>query len=227
MEGEIGMENSGQPMNLSSTRKTIIRLLKEWGKGTATQLSKALGISRVAIYQHLDWLKKHGWVQTSIERKGRGRPAETFTLTEKAQEQFFPRRYDQLAFFALDKVASEFGEGVLLEIFRRYREKMVKGWGSVKGSLRDRIKALTEFLSSEGYFVRCDETENGFVLLFSNCPISQIARRFQQACISEEEILAKILGTKVISECRQASGAICCRYFIAKKSKGKETLKAV
>lgn len=215
------MESLERMTNLSSTRKAIIRLLKEWGKGTATQLSKALGISRVAVYQHLDWLKKNGWVQTSIERKSKGRPAEIFALTEKAQEQLFPRRYDQLALVTLDEVAFEFGEKVLLEIFRRYREKMVQGWGEAKGSLRDRVKALTELLSSEGYLARCDETENGFILSFSNCPISQIARRFQQACASEEEILAKILCTKVVSESRLASGAICCRYFIAKKAKGK------
>jgi predicted ArsR family transcriptional regulator len=213
----IGTERN---QNLSPTRLAIIRLLKEWGKGTATQLGKALGISRVAAHQHLDWLKEQGLVQVKVERKGRGRPAEVFSLTELAQEQFFPRRYDVLAFTALDEVASELGDKFLLRIFRRYREKLTERLRSVKGDLRERVQTLAELFTEEGYLASLEETDDGFVLSFINCPIAQIARRFQEACISEEEVLTKILDMPVTSECRQSTGSTCCRYFIA-KPKGK------
>ncbi len=213
------MANLEQPFNLSPTRQTIIRLLKEWGKGTATQVSKALGISRVAAHQHLDWLKEQGLVQVKVERKGRGRPAEVFSLTELAQERFFPRRYDTLALTVLDEVASELGDKFLLRIFRRYREKLTERLKGVKGSLKERVEALAELLTDEGYFAHFEETEDGLVLSFTNCPIAQIAKRFQEACVSEEEVLTKILGTPVTSECRQSSGSTYCRYFIAKRKK--------
>jgi predicted ArsR family transcriptional regulator len=210
------MPETGKVQNLSPTRFAIIRLLKEWGKGTATQLSKALDISRVAAHQHLDWLKEQGLVQVKVERRGRGRPAEVFSLTDLAQEQFFPRRYDVLAFTALDEVASELGDKFLLRIFRRYREKLTERLGGVKGSLRERVQALADLFTDEGYLASLEETEDGFVLSFVNCPIAQIARRFQEACISEEEALTKILGIPVTSECRQSTGSACCRYFISK-----------
>lgn len=211
------MTNSERTLNLSPTRLAIIRLLKECGKGTATQLGKALGISRVAAHQHLDWLKEQGLVQVKVERKGRGRPAEVFSLTELAQEQFFPRSYDLLAFTALDEVASELGDKFLLRIFRRYREKLSERLGRVKGGLKERVQALADVFTDEGYLAHFEETEDGFVLSFVNCPIAQIARRFQEACLSEEEILTKVLGIPVTSKCRQADGSTYCHYFIAKQ----------
>lgn len=205
-----------QLRNLSQTRQMIIRLLKEWGKGTASQLSEVLGISRVAAHQHLDWLKEQGLVQVKIERKGRGRPAEVFSLTELAQELFFPRRYDLFALTALDEVASELGEKFLLKIFRKFRERLIERLGGFKGGLRERIKTVAKLLTEEGYFARWEETKDGFVLSFSNCPIAQISRRFREACISEEEALAKVLEAPVIPECHQASGEVRCCYFIPK-----------
>jgi len=209
------MADLDQSLKLSPTRLAIIRLLKEWGKGTANQLSKALGISRVAAHQHLDWLKEVGLVEARVERKGRGRPTEVFTLTESAQERFFPRRYDLLAITVLDEVASEFGDEVLVRLFRRYRERMIKQ-ADLKGSLRERVKALANFLAEEGYLAQWEETEDGFILSLPNCPIVQVAKRFQHACTSEVEMLREVLEAPVTRECHQIAGDNYCRYFIAK-----------
>lgn len=203
-----------------SARLAILRLLKKWGEGTATQLSKALGISRVAAHQHLDWLEEKKLVQVKVEKKSRGRPAKVFSLTELAQEQFFPRRCDLLALTALDELASELGDKFLLRIFRRYREKsMEKLSGLISGlrsNLRERVQTLTELLSDEGYLAYFEETEDYFILYLTNCPIAQIAPRFREARLSEEEALTKILGVPVSPECRQANGSAYCRYSIKK-----------
>lgn len=207
-----------QPFNLSSAKLAIIRLLNEWGKGTANQLSEALGISRIAAHQHLNSLRAMGLIEIKVERKGRGRPAEVFSLTELARELFFPRRYNLLALIALEEVASELGAESLLKIFRKFREQLVKRLSEfkVRGGLRKRVKTVTRVLTEEGYFARWEETKDGFVLSFSNCPIAQISKRFREACVSEEEALAKILDAPVIPECLQAFGEAQCRYFIPK-----------
>lgn len=210
------MANLDKSLKLSPTRFAIIRLLKEWGKGTANQLSEALGISRVAVHQHLEWLKEQGLVQVRVERKGRGRPAEVFSLTEFAQELFFPRRYDLFALTALDEVATELGDKFLLKIFRKFREQLIEQIGEFKGGLRERVKAVAQMLTEQGYLADWEEGREGFVLSFSNCPIAQISKRFREACVSEEEALAKILGVPVVAECQQAFGEIKCRYFVPK-----------
>lgn len=213
------MASAKGPLNLVPTKLEIIRLLKEWDKGTATQLSRALGISRVAVYQHLNCLKEQGLVQVRVEKRGRGRPAEVFSLTEFAQELFFPRHYDLFALTALDEVASELGDKFLLKIFRKFREQLTEQLREFKGGLRERIKAVAQLFTEEGYFARWDETKEGFVLSFSNCPIARISKRFREACVSEEEALTEILGTPVIAECQQASGETKCRYFVPKTKK--------
>lgn len=155
-------------------------------------------------------------MQVRVERKGRGRPAEVFSLTESAQEFFFPRHYDLLALTALDEVASELGDKFLLKIFRKFQERLIEQSGNLKGGLRERVKAVAKLLEDEGYFVQWEESKDGFIFSFSNCPVAQISKRFREACISEEEALTKIIGTQVVSKCHQAAGETKCRYFIPK-----------
>ncbi len=202
--------------NLSPTRSEILRLLKERGKATATELSRALKISRIAVYHHLHRLKEMNWVQVSVEHRQRGRPAEVFSLTEKAQERFFPRRYDLLALTLLDTVEDELGDKFLYKLFRRYREQLKQRLGTRKRSLKERVKALAHLLSEEGYLAKWEETDEGFWLSIPNCPIEQVAKRFPHACLTEEEFLAVVLEASVVRQCHQVKGDACCRYFVAK-----------
>jgi predicted ArsR family transcriptional regulator len=202
--------------DLSPTRFVILRLLKEWGKGTATQLSKALGISRVAVHQHLDWLKRMGWVTATTERQGRGRPAEVFRLTEAAQERFFPRRYEALVSVILKEVAMELGDEYVRDLFRRYRRWLIQKLGDPPKRLAGKVRALTTFLQQEGYLARWEETKDGFIVTLPNCPIAQVARQFPEACQSEMEALEELFQLPVHRQCHQVSGDPCCRYFIAK-----------
>lgn len=200
---------------LSERRRDILRLLKEWGKATATKLSKELGISRVAVHHHLSCLKEVGWVNVTVERQGRGRPAEFFSLTEQAQEILFPRRYEVLASTVLDEVTAQFGEEFLQKLLRRYREKLFERFEKRKVSLRERVKALANFLTEEGYFAKSEERKDGFVMTLHNCPIVQVAKRFRQACSSESEFLGEILNAPVTLQRHQSSGEHCCTYFIS------------
>lgn len=201
---------------LSQTRRDILQLLKERGEATATALSKAMGISRVAVHHHLDWLKEMHWVSARVERKGRGRPAEVFFLTEQAQEKFFPRRYDVLATVMLNEVAAELGEEHVQKLFRRYRQWLLEGFENRKASLSEKVKALADFLAKEGYLARWEETGDGFLVTLLNCPIAQVAKRFQEACSSELEMLEEILEAPVTRRCHQVAGDFCCSYFVAK-----------
>lgn len=201
---------------MSPTRRTIVWLLKEWGKGTASQLSRALGISRVAVHQHLDWLKARGWVQVQVERRGRGRPAAVFRLTEAAQEALFPRRYELLATVLLEEVAADLGRGYVRELFRRYRQRLLARLNRSPAPLAERVRALSQLLAEEGYSARWEESRDGFLITLPNCPIAAVARRFQEACDAELEVLETVLGAPVCRQCHQIAGDPCCRYFVAK-----------
>lgn len=213
------MAGTLQSPDLSPTRLGIIWLLKEWGKGTATQLSKALGISRVAVHQHLDWLKGMGWVTATTERQGRGRPAEVFRLTEAAQERFFPRRYEVLVSVILKELAAELGNEYICDLFRRYRRWLLRKLGDPPKNLAGKVRVLATCLQQEGYLARWEETKDGFIVTLPNCPIAQVARQFPEACQSEVEMLEEFFRLPVHRQCHQVSGDPCCRYFVAKPQK--------
>src|SRR5437763_11278038 len=86
------------------TRDRVAQLLLEQGSATTSELSEALGLSCAAIRRHLDAMLADGLVEARERpvrgRRGRGRPAKTFTLTATARESF-PHTYDDLATNAL------------------------------------------------------------------------------------------------------------------------------
>ncbi len=211
---------------LSPTRNRILQLLKERGKATASELSRLLNISRIAVYHHLHWLKANNLVKATVEHRKRGRPTEVFSLTEEAQERLFPRRYDLLALTLLDTVEEELGDKFLYKLFRRYRERLTQRLQGRDKNLRERVKELARLLSEEGYLAQWQETADGFLLSIPNCPIEQVARRFPCACATEEEFLTAVLDVPVVRYSHQPKGDACCLYFIAKPTKNKNSRKA-
>ncbi|MCS7223307.1 MAG: helix-turn-helix domain-containing protein [Armatimonadetes bacterium] len=221
-------KETGEPLDsalaegLSATRKSLLRLLKEKGQATATEIGKCLGISRVAVHHHLKALGEVGWVASEVVRGRKGRPAEVFSLTQKAQESLFPRRYDQLAKLVLESVGSDFGDDYLLELFRRHRRSLFDPFLGSECPLSEKVKALADYLDHEGYLVKFEERDDGYVLILHNCPIEMVAKAYPQACTAELEMLQLVTGTTVERPCHQAKGDNCCLYFIPKQTTKRE-----
>src|SRR5438876_968476 len=91
------------------TRQEILTALKLDGCRTAEELAHALGISQVAVRQHLTSLEAEQSVVVEIERKGLGRPAHRYRLTPQGDEMF-PRKYDALANSMLDELRAWQGD---------------------------------------------------------------------------------------------------------------------
>ncbi len=206
----------------AATRETLLRLLKEWGRATANQIGKALGISKVAVHHHLRALGEGGWVSYRTVKGRRGRPAEVFFLTQKAEESLFPKRYDQLAKVVLDCVHSDLGDDYVREVFRKHRQILFASFLNSTEPLEDKVRALAHYLDREGYLVKFEEKEDGFLLNLHNCPIAVVAKAYPQACAAELEMLETIAGTPVERPCHQAQGDHCCTYFIPKENVSKE-----
>ncbi|HKN97926.1 MAG TPA: helix-turn-helix domain-containing protein, partial [Pseudonocardiaceae bacterium] len=74
------------------TRQAVTKLLLERGPVTAALIADALGLSPAAVRRHLDALVADGEVGTREAprrgRRGRGRPAKLFLLTEAGRARF-------------------------------------------------------------------------------------------------------------------------------------------
>ena len=80
---------------LATTRGRIVGLLRT-GSRTVNELAEALELTDNAVRAHLAGLERDGLVEQEGVRRGIGKPAHVFRLTEEA-ESLFPKAYAFLA----------------------------------------------------------------------------------------------------------------------------------
>ena len=81
----INMSNSDAP---GSGRERVLFVLKAQGPQTAARMAKRLGVTTMAVRQHLAVLQAEELVDFTDERRKVGRPARLWRLTPKAYGRF-------------------------------------------------------------------------------------------------------------------------------------------
>jgi predicted ArsR family transcriptional regulator len=185
------------------TRETVTRLLLERGPQTAASLSTLLELSSAGIRRHLDALVAEGLVaaheRKPLGHRGRGRPAKVFALTEMGRESF-PHAYDDLAVSALkflsarggDDAVRAFAEHRIAVLENRFRDRVAQA-----GSREEKIQALADVLTAEGYAASAAAVGSGEQLCQHHCPVAHVAAEFPQLCEAETQALSRALGTHV------------------------------
>lgn len=198
------------------TRRNIMQLLRRHGELTALELSDHLGVGAVGIRQHLGLLERDELIQIVGLRRGVGRPANLYALTEAAKV-WFPSHYDHLALNLVDQVEIIGGAEALTTLLSHCRAQQVRELApALTGkSRRERVATLAEKLVEQGYMCEWEEASDGSLLLTEyNCPLDCVARRHQQFCVQEQLLYIELLETPVIQESTIAQGSLCCRYRI-------------
>ncbi len=192
-----------EPSAEHRTRDAVARLLMEAGPQTASALADRLHISPAAVRRHLDGLCADGIVvardRKPLGGRGRGRPARVFALTEGGRESF-PHAYDDLAASALrflaarggEKAVTAFAEQRLAVLESRHRDRI-----SAAETPGDKVEALAEALSSEGYAASAQTVGSGEQLCQHHCPVAHVAAEFPQLCEAETQAFSRLLGTHV------------------------------
>jgi predicted ArsR family transcriptional regulator len=198
------------------TRMEIIMLLKKQLRLSAQEIAKQVGISEMAIRQHLYSLKKHKFVQKNMSRKTTGRPAILYSLTEKANHAFV-KSYDQLLIEMLEDLVEIEGVSEVTNLFERRKSKLHTQYQEIAGnkSLDERVAHLTMVQKNDGYMAEMSRTPEGdYLLQEANCPILRISERYPYACQCELALFQEVLQTRVERlECL-ANGGNRCLYLI-------------
>jgi len=203
-------------MRLSDSQEEIVRLLRRRGAMTVADLSRAMGISGVAVRQHLDSLEAEGLLDSRTERRPIGRPRRLFRLSDAADD-LFPKNYSGLAQMILEHLEASGGAGQVEEIFsaRRLRLEGEFRPGVEGKDLEGRVAAVAEMQEQAGYMAEWQRGEDGsFLLREHNCVICKVARRFPQACASELLLIESLTGAEVTREQHMAAGDAACSYRI-------------
>ena len=177
------------------TRSQILTSIKVNGSMTADLLAQELGISPVAVRQHLAGLEAEGYVSTSVERRGLGRPVHRYSVTTEGDETF-SRTYDRVANELLDELRLTGGEAAIDAIFAARRERLQSAnLVRVHGKpLASRVEELARLQSDYGYMAESVRDGDDHLLVEHNCAICKIARNNRTACQHELIMLQNMVG---------------------------------
>ena len=202
-----------------STKEEILVMLKTAGSLTVSDISKELGITEMAVRRHLNTLERDELIKSTLVRQAMGRPTHLYSLTEKAEDKF-PKTYRDLAKDILDEIAEAEGMDKIDTLFEKREERIRSRYLSKMNTttdLAEKVKSLVNIQNEKGYMVELQETEDEFLVIEKNCPISEIAKDYGQACEGEKKLFENVLSVKVDSVQCMTRGDRSCIYAIKKK----------
>jgi DeoR family suf operon transcriptional repressor len=193
---------------------TLLELKRSTGS-TARELAARLKVSLNAVRHHLKELEAQGLIVYERRNQGVGAPAFAYRLTP-AGEAIFPRRYESTLIELLDFVVQREGRAAAVAALEgRYAALAARLQGELVGvSPGERMAAVVQLLSDEGYMAEASSTSNDGVLIEHNCAIQAVAERFPEICAAEATFLATVLGAEVERHEHILSGCGACEYRV-------------
>ncbi len=202
-------------------RDRVLLQLKTKGEQTSAQLARRLGVTPMAIRQHLAALEAEGLVVHSQAPRSVGRPARLWKLTAAAAKRF-PDSHADLTVDLLESMQDAFGDKGLDRLLAvrakrqldSYRERMP----GRDAPLDKRVAALAKLRREEGYMAQWSRTkgEGGALTLVENhCPICAAAQTCQGLCRDELQLFRTLLPDAKVSRVEHLlDGARRCAYRV-------------
>lgn len=203
------------------TETQLILFLKREGHLSLNELSERMGISKMAVLNHIQKLEAQGLVERSIVKTKVGRPFYKFGVSESSKSAMAPSDLSMLDEFVdyLDRNEhSDLVEDFLKERYSQVRLEYEKKLSRV--STEKMVEELAKLREKENYFPELKTgNKDSFELLEYNCPIFNISRKFGVACSLETQLFSSVLNREVSSTHRQVNGSDVCKFLIKKEMK--------
>jgi predicted ArsR family transcriptional regulator len=183
----------------TKTRRTIVKLLKMEGPLDSAQLADRLGLTAMAVRQHLYALQAEKLVSAEERHGPVGRPAKHWRLTRDA-DRLFPDAYAELNVALIDAMGEAFGAaGVKLVLESRCRRQQSDYARRIPESatLLEKLQLLARVRSEEGYMAEVKQEVGGFLFVENHCPICAAANACKGFCETELELFRSVLGQGV------------------------------
>ena len=207
--------------SLSDAKRRLLDLLKRSDPVTASWIAKRLGLTAVAVRQHLLGLEEVGLVtQEKQPPEGRGRPSVLWRLTP-ASAEVFPDRHAELTVGLIESAREAFGDDGLKKLIDVRSREQVKTYLRLlpgeSAPLKERVEALTAQRSAEGYMAEAiDQGDGSLLMIEHHCPICDAARSCKGLCSAELDVFRRALGEGVRVERVQhlLSDGDRCAYLV-------------
>lgn len=201
------------------TRNKILDILKSEGPSDAGPMAEVLGITTMAVRQHLYELAAEGLVDSADKPRGVGRPLKVWSLTAAAQK-FFPSGYAELTADLIGSMRQAFGEEGLDKIVSTRLTAQINTYGkrlASRQTLPGKLDELAQLRTEEGYMATVEDADGVYMFIENHCPICAAARICTGLCASELQLFQSVLGSDVTVERSEhiLAGARRCAYRIS------------
>jgi predicted ArsR family transcriptional regulator len=213
------MSQETRPTGERKTRRAIVKLLKTDGPLDSAQLAERLGLTAMAVRQHLYALQRENLVTAEERPVPVGRPAKFWRLTREA-DRLFPEAYAELSVALIDALQDTFGaEGLNRVLASRCARQQADYAKRIRPAdpLEKKLKELARVRTEEGYMAEVRPEGGGSYLLVENhCPICAAANACQGFCTTELDLFRSVLGPGVEVERVEhiVSGDQRCAYRV-------------
>ncbi len=203
-----------------ATRRALLEMLKMRGELSSLQMAHELGISTMAIRQHMQELEAAGDVSSVSRAQGKGRPTKFWCLTPGAARHF-PDRHRDLILDLLGNVSSVLGEDAMDRLLDERADEQVRQYArrvQACEALAERVDELAKLRREEGYMAEASEEAEGvFRLVENHCPICAAAEACKGLCTRELSVFERVLGPGCSIERveHMLSGSRRCAYTIS------------
>jgi len=218
--------NPGPPGLGVRTRDRVRQTIAEDGPVTALALASFLGLTPAAVRRHLDLLAEQGAIEAHEpaggSRRGRGRPARTYVLSETGHADM-DSDYDDVATSALRFLAEHAGADAV-DAFARERIAKLEvrhavALAAAGEDVTARAQALATTLTAEGFAastrpVGAGTPLAGVELRQGHCPLQHVADQFPAFCDVETDAFSRLLGVDVQRVTTRSHGDRVCTTFI-------------
>jgi predicted ArsR family transcriptional regulator len=202
---------------MQSTRQEILEILKEERQATVEDLAERLELTPMTIRHHLNVLQAQNLVVAAKVRRSQkvGRPRLVYTLTETADD-LFPQGYGKLASYLVSELKETLGVEEAQAIFRRVAERVAQDAPSpVEGrSFEERLEKAADFMEEQGFIVRWEKTDEGYIFTNINCPYRRVTREHGEICVMDTALITRLLGVEPKRLSGQQRGEAPCSYLL-------------
>jgi len=202
-------------------RAAVRDLLKREGPISADSAAVRLGITAMAVRQHLYALETDGEAAHDEQSRPRGRPVKLWRATQAA-DVHFADSHSALAGDLILQVKKAFGEEGLDRLLRLRNADLEKNYRAKTDrvpSLKAKLDALAKIRSAEGYMaeVRRDAETGEWLFVENHCPICAAARLCTGLCREELALFHRVLGRDIRVErlSHILAGAGRCAYRVS------------
>lgn len=200
------------------TSDKILQMLKTRGALTAKVIATELGLTTMAVRQHLQSLEESRDLVYEDRKATRGRPTRYWALTPKSNSHFSDR-HEELTVQLIDSVKTIFGDGALEQLIT-HREQATytlysQALANVDG-LQAKLNILAKLRTEEGYMATIEQHQELYFLLENHCPICAAATSCLSFCRSELQLFQSLFTgeANITREEHIIEGARRCAYKI-------------